>query len=162
MIDPAGLLQETMSERPASDQLVITCVFTVQPGVLWTLFTDQRHFSAWWGVRGAKCTRCELDLRVGGAWRTEVTMPDDGNVIVIGGEYLAIEPTHRLVFTWRFGDPPDASPASEVTLDFAARGRGSELRLFHRSIPPGMADGHEGGWRSAIDSLVDHIKAEGL
>ncbi|MEO0680509.1 MAG: SRPBCC domain-containing protein [Pseudomonadota bacterium] len=162
MIDPAGLLNQTMVERPAEDARRITRVFTVQPGVLWRLFTDAKHFSGWWGSQGATCTRCELDLRVGGAWRTEVTGDDSGQVYIIGGAYLAIEPPHRLVFTWRFGDPPNASPTSEVTLDFAARGRGSELRLHHRSLPPDMAASHEAGWLSAIESLVEHISAEGL
>ncbi|MEM1313773.1 MAG: SRPBCC domain-containing protein [Pseudomonadota bacterium] len=162
MIDPAGILRDSGVERPAPDALAITRVFTVQPGVLWTLFTDPARFAAWWGPKGATCTECALDLRPGGAWRTVIRGDDSGEIHVIRGVYVEVEAPHRLVFTWFFGDAEPSGPVSEVTLDFAARGRGSELRLFHRSLPPEMADNHERGWLGAFESLDDHIIAEGL
>ena len=123
---------------------------------------DPGHFAKWWGPRGATCTRCDIDLRVGGAWRTDI-LGESGETHVLRGEYREIEKPHRLVFTWTFGRPEDGPrPITEVTLEFGARGRGSELRVFHRDLPPDMADSHERGWLGCFTCLDDYAAEKGL
>ena len=57
---------------------------------------------------------------------------------VAHGEYLDIEPPHRIRFTWRWeSEPADTHPSApsivEVTL--TPDGDGTLLRLVHRGIP---------------------------
>ena len=153
MIQPAAMLGEALASRPDARSLEIQRVFTVRPEVLWDMFTMPAHFSRWWGGGKARCTKCEIDLRVGGAWAAAMEFPD-GDVAEVAGEYLEIEPKSRLRFTWRWTHMAGGSPDSVVTLTFAARGEGSLLTLLHRDLPEEKVDQHEKGWLSALESLA--------
>lgn len=138
--------------RPAA--LEMTRVFTVAPEVLWRALTDPARLALWWGPRGTRCTACALDLRPGGAWRTDMRAAD-GSEWVLHGVCAEVSPPHRLVYSWAIG--AETAPGSTVTLDIAARGRGSELRLRHEGLAPEAREGHERGWTGAFESLGDHL-----
>src|SRR5262245_34419576 len=47
----------------------LTRVFDAQRDLVFKVWTDPRYVALWWGVDGATNPHCELDVRVGGAWR---------------------------------------------------------------------------------------------
>ncbi|MGH7654945.1 MAG: SRPBCC family protein, partial [Gemmatimonadaceae bacterium] len=92
-------------------------------------WTDPAAIRLWNARGGLRVPVAEVELRVGGAYRIDMTAPD-GTVHRISGEYLEIDQPKRLVYTWHAaGDP--ASSSSIVTVEFIERGASTEIRLRH-------------------------------
>jgi uncharacterized protein YndB with AHSA1/START domain len=61
-------------------------------------WTEPAHLARWWGPKGFTNPICEVDLRVGGAWRIVMRAPN-GAEYPGGGVYREIVKPERLVFT---------------------------------------------------------------
>lgn len=114
------------------------------PEVVFPYFTDPARMVSWMGVAAL------LDPRPGGTFRVEA----NGRDVVIG-EYLEVDPPHRVVFTWGFeGAEPFVEPGStrvEVTLE--SDGDGTRLTLSHHGLPDGARDAHAQGWSHYLARL---------
>ena len=95
-----------------------------------------------------------FDLRVGGRYRFgfRTAVEDHGYV---GGEFVAIEPPARLIYTWMW-EPPDPHAGMEtlVTVELTADGDDTELVLTHESFASEEAcSRHRSGWTGAFGRL---------
>jgi len=120
--------------------------------VVFDAWTTGELLAAWFVCDPSWTARVEIDCRVGGAYRIE--MFDDGRSVGLArGEYVALEPPHRLAFTWTSEGPVGVS-ASLVTVELRPHPTGCELILVHDldpETPAGRA--HERGWRGCLDCL---------
>jgi uncharacterized protein YndB with AHSA1/START domain len=87
-------------------EIVITRVFDAPRHMVFDAYTKPELLKRWLGVRaGWELAVCEVDLRVGGAyryvWRNERKNMNMG----AGGVYREIVPPERLVCTESFDDP---------------------------------------------------------
>ena len=83
---------------PSDLEVAVTRRFEAPAALLWETFTTPRFVLRWWGPSFAPLTDCEIDLRVGGAWRY-VLAHEGGAEIVFSGTYLEIDPLRRIVST---------------------------------------------------------------
>jgi uncharacterized protein YndB with AHSA1/START domain len=115
------------------------------PEMVFPYFTDPGRMVDWMGVAAM------LDPRPGGTFRVEA----NGRDIVLG-EYVEVEPPHRVVFTWGFDGPdPFVAPGStrvEVTLQ--PDGDGTVLTLVHHGLEDGARDPHAEGWTHYLARLA--------
>jgi uncharacterized protein YndB with AHSA1/START domain len=79
-------------------ELVIERVFDAPPELVFQAWTQPAHLARWWGPKGFTNPVCEVDLRVGGAWRIVMRAPN-GVEYPGGGIYREIVVPERLVFT---------------------------------------------------------------
>jgi uncharacterized protein YndB with AHSA1/START domain len=115
--------------------------------------TDPRHLPQWWGPRGFTTEVIELDLRVGGRFRFAMH-PPDAERFPPRGEYLEIDPPHRLAhtFTWEEPDPDDV----ETVVTVAFHQRGASTRLLVDQGPfatQARRELHERGWTESLERL---------
>jgi uncharacterized protein YndB with AHSA1/START domain len=69
---------DAKASAPASAvkrEVVITRVFDAPRGLVFKAWTDPEHMARWWGPKGFTNPICELDARVGGAWRIVMRSP---------------------------------------------------------------------------------------
>jgi uncharacterized protein YndB with AHSA1/START domain len=115
------------------------------PEVVFSYFTDPARMVNWMGVAAL------LDPRPGGTFRVEA----NGRDVVIG-EYVEVDPPHRVVFTWGFeGADPFVAPGStrvEVTLE--RDGEGTLLTLLHHGLAADASDAHAEGWTHYLARLA--------
>ena len=122
------------------------------PDAVFTYFTDPDKHRRWYGVD------VELDPRPGGAYRIMVAPQ-----VWARGEYLAVEPPHRLLLTWGWEGNLDlphtlqAVPPGSSTVEFrfVPDGDGTIIRVRHTGLPTedsGWA--HRLGWDSYLPRLV--------
>jgi uncharacterized protein YndB with AHSA1/START domain len=115
------------------------------PEVVFPYFTDPTRIVNWMGLAAL------LDPRPGGVFRIEA----NGRDVVIG-EYVEVDPPHRVVFTWGFeGADPFVAPGStrvEVTLQ--RDGDGTLLTLLHHGLAGGTRDAHAEGWTHYLARLA--------
>lgn len=125
-------------------------------------FPAQRVFEAWLNPEFAsrwlfatptgKIVRAEVDARVGGRY-TFVDRRGDEDVEHTG-EYLEIEPPHRLVFT--FGVPKSSKDFDRVTVEITPQGDGCELTLT-QVMKPEWAEWTrrtQKGWTSILENMA--------
>jgi uncharacterized protein YndB with AHSA1/START domain len=112
---------------PSDRELVITRAFKTSAQTLFDMWTKPEHVRQWYGVRSTTVTVCEIDLRVGGAWRWVSTLPD-GAQLAFSGVFREIDPPHRLQRTEIFEGMP--GPGALVTFTFDERD-GETIQMLH-------------------------------
>jgi uncharacterized protein YndB with AHSA1/START domain len=120
------------------------------PETVFGYFTDPEKYRRWKGLEA------DLDARPGGIYRVMMV-----SGVWCEGEYLVVEPPHRLVFSWGwkgdrlpsgFADVPAGSTTVEVT--FVADGDGTIIRLRHTGLPTEDAlNVHLWGWTTYLGRL---------
>ena len=122
------------------------------PAQVFSFLSEHDKFLRWMG------RALHIDARPGGIFRL-----DPNGKEIIRGEFLEVDPPHKLVFSWGFEvgdmDVPPGSTVVEITL--TPDGDGTILRLTHRDLPRegDVRPRHEAGWIHHLGRL--QIVAEG-
>jgi uncharacterized protein YndB with AHSA1/START domain len=107
---------------PGERGILISRVVDAPRDLVFKAFTDPKHLIQFWGPKGFNCAYCEVDLRVGGAFRIQMRGPDGINYPATG-TYRDIDPPKRIVYagTADEGHPCGGGlpPRSVVTMTFA-------------------------------------------
>jgi uncharacterized protein YndB with AHSA1/START domain len=107
-----GKLQITV---PSERELAMTRVFDAPRSLVFDAWTKPELLKRWLGVRGGwTFAVCEVDLKVGGAYRFVWRGPD-GREMGMGGVYREIVRPERLVATEKFDDPWYEGEALDTT-----------------------------------------------
>jgi uncharacterized protein YndB with AHSA1/START domain len=102
---------------PSDREITLTRLFNAPRHLLFEAMTRPEHIRQWWGNLNESYSVpvCEVDLRLGGAWRF-VNRTPKGQLVAFYGVYREIAPPDRLVFTEIFEQYPDTE--SVVTAVF--------------------------------------------
>lgn len=152
-------MPQAAAARAASEGHVLRMEreFKAPPERVFAAFTDPRLFAQWWGPEGMACPVCEIDLRVGGKWRTCMrgTMGEHW----VSGVYREIAPPRRLAFTWAWEENGVRGHETLVELEFLPAGGNTRLVLNHRGFESADSrDKHGHGWGSSFDCLDQHLQ----
>jgi len=108
-----GTLQIT---TPTEREIVMSRVFDAPRNLVFEAWTKPELLKRWLGARGGwSMVVCEVDLRVGGAYRFVWRGPD-GAEMGMGGVYREIVSPERLVATESFDDPWYPGEAIDTTV----------------------------------------------
>ncbi len=113
------------------------------PEVVFPYFTDPELMVTWIGERA------ELEARPGGTFALDFVG------VAARGNYVAVEPPSRVVFTW--GIPEDSSMppgSSTVEVVLVAEGDDTIVNLTHRNLPDDREPSHREGWEGCLVALV--------
>src|SRR3979490_2468918 len=83
---------------PTDEQILITREFDAPKHLVYKAWTTPELVKQWWHAKRGEVTVAEIDLRVGGKWRS-VMVTDGGVVVGFHGEYLELVPNERIVVT---------------------------------------------------------------
>ncbi len=157
---------------------VITRLLNAPVPLVFKVWTDPRHLSQWWGPKPFTTPLCEIDLRVGGAYRIVMRSPE-GIDYPLKGFYREIVEPERLVMTMDLSDHPEewydqvlpnrprgVKPALEAlqTVTFEAiagrtkltiRTRFDSVAIRNAMVKLGMNE----GWSQSLDRLEEHLVA---
>jgi uncharacterized protein YndB with AHSA1/START domain len=95
---------------------------------VWRAWTDPQELAAWWGPHGYTNPVVEADMRPGGRLRIVMRSPDGVDFPAVG-EFLAVEPPSRLVFTDDVGDEAPAEWRASLDEKRPSSPPGSPLRI---------------------------------
>src|SRR5689334_22504936 len=88
---------------PADRDIVLSRAFDAPRHLVFAALTRPELLRRWYGARGWSLVECEVDLRVGGAWRF-VSRGPGGATMTQRGRYREILAPGRLVHTEIFDD----------------------------------------------------------
>jgi uncharacterized protein YndB with AHSA1/START domain len=135
-----------VANAKTADAVEVAVRIGASPETVFDFFTDPDRMIQWMG-RSA-----ELDPRPGGAFRCDI----NGRSIA-AGEYVELEPPHRLVLSWGWEGEDAITKPGTSTVEVRLRGDGedTELTLVHRDLPSDeAAEKHGHGWRHYLDRLA--------
>jgi uncharacterized protein YndB with AHSA1/START domain len=112
MVAGSGTAKVTL---PADKQILITREFDAPKELIWKAWTTPELVRQWWHANRGEVTVAEIDLRVGGKWRSVMITTDGGIEVGFHGEYREIEPHDRLVSTEAYEGVPN--PDENATLN---------------------------------------------
>ncbi len=130
----------------------ITRTFDAPPDAVFAAWTTPTQFGRWFGTESTKVEDVSMDVRVGGAWKARMILPD-GNEIGWHGSYQEVEAPSRLVMT--LSDRP-GDQFELVTVELRSAGGGTEMTFTQSggNMPPENYAQAEDGWRSFFDDLA--------
>jgi uncharacterized protein YndB with AHSA1/START domain len=161
MTSPGSLKVATPSDR----EIVMTRVFDAPRTLVWEALTTPALLKRWLlGPPGWTMTTCEMDLRVGGAYRYQ-WRKDDGTVMGMGGVLRDVVAPERLTATERFDQPwyPGEGLVSQVlteadgktTITMTLRYESKEARDM--VVKSGASTGMEMGYARLAELLAGSL-----
>lgn len=107
---------------PSDTEIVMSRGFDAPRHLVFAACTTPELLRRWHGARGWQLVFCEVDLRVGGAYRF-VSRGPDGTDMGFGGVYTDVVVPERLEYTESFDDQwyPGESVVSTVFVEHAGR-----------------------------------------
>jgi uncharacterized protein YndB with AHSA1/START domain len=149
---------------PSDREIRLTRLFDAPRQLVFEAMTRPEHVKQWWGRLGDgySVPVCEIDFRVGGAWRF-VSQHPRGEA-AFHGEYREINPPGRVVFTEIFEQFPDS--VSVVTAELSEEGgktrltatvRYPSLEVRDMVIASGMSRG-AGISYDRLEDLVEELQ----
>lgn len=137
------------------NEFVITRRFNAPRDLVFRIWTEPSHLKKWICPKDFIVLDVEVDLAVGGKWRSGMRAPD-GAEYYMNGVYQEIKRPERLVFThsWEDETQPGHIPGHEtlitITLDEI---HGVTTMVFHVAGLTSVEgrDGQRMGWSQAFD-----------
>jgi uncharacterized protein YndB with AHSA1/START domain len=142
----------------AARYIVIERVLDAPPALVFQCWTDPVHMARWWAPHGFTNPVCELDVRVGGAWRTVMRAPD-GTEYPCHGVYQEVVPNQRLVFT-NIATDAAGKPVLDgrTTVTFSPHNGKTKMTVSTGAIAlvdyaAAYLEGMQAGWTQSLERL---------
>jgi uncharacterized protein YndB with AHSA1/START domain len=145
---------------PTDEQILITREFDAPRHLVYKAWTTPELVRRWWNARRGEVTTCEIDLRVGGTWRS-VMVTEDGFEVAFHGEYREIVPNERIVSTEVYEMPDTPDPEGTLnTMTLAETDGRTTLTILVQAPSKEVRDaiidsGMEAGMQDALDLLEE-------
>ena len=165
----AGLAEPPISMAAETLEIVMTRMIDAPRALVWKAWTDPAHIVRWWGGVDCRATDASVDLRVGGAFRLGLFIPD-GSMVPCSGVFRDIVHPERLVIDGDVGDTGERTPCggglppgARVTVRFEEAGDQTKLTIVTR-FPTGAAlaaaldSGYDVGWPACLDRLTNYVR----
>jgi uncharacterized protein YndB with AHSA1/START domain len=125
-------------------ELVMSERIRATPDQVFRYLVEPDKLVRWMGVEA------QIDPRPGGAFWLDVTGEN-----IAAGNYVEVDPPHRVVFTWGWEGSAEVPPGSStVAFTLTAEGDETIVELVHSGLPGGQGDEHVRGWTYFVGRLV--------
>ncbi len=144
---------------PSDREIRMERIFDAPRALVYDAFTQPKLLKRWFGPDGWSLTTCEVDLRVGGAWRFVLTGPG-GARMGMSGEWQELNPPFGSVHVERFDDYPGESVVTSVLTETDGRTTLTATVLYPSKevrdivIASGMANGAGQSYDKLADTLA--------
>lgn len=141
---------------PSDEQILIERRFAAPRHLVYEAYTTPELVRRWWAGRRGEVTTCEIDLRVGGAWRY-VMLAHGRFEVAFHGEYREIVAGERIVSTEVFEGLPDAEALTATT--FTEHVGHTTLAILVTHASREHRDGHlNSGMESGMNESLDLLE----
>ncbi len=141
---------------PSDHEIVLTRVFDAPRQLVFDAISKPELLKRWFGPHGHSLVVCEVDFRVGGAWRFVLESPD-GRSMGMSGVYHEIVPAERTVHTEGFDDYPGDSVITTVLTEHDGKTTLTATALYEsQEVRDAVVEsGMEHGAAETYDRLAD-------
>jgi uncharacterized protein YndB with AHSA1/START domain len=147
----------TTNVQPGSAErdLRITRVFDAPRALVFEAWTKPEHVKRWFCPNGFTVSACEMDFRVGGAYR--LCMSGFGNEHWVHGVYREIVVPERIVFTGILESDGNETLTTATFADEAGKTRLTVHQTY--SLETDSTRGARQGWTQTLEHLAEYVAA---
>ena len=129
------------------DAIVREIRIEARPEIVFEYFVDPERLVRWMG------SKATLEPHPGGVFRVDYG-PGYG---AARGEFLAVEPHRRVVFTWGWEDPSDPVQPGQSMVEIIIEpiDGASQLTLRHSGLVGASRRSHDEGWAKFLSRLAE-------
>jgi uncharacterized protein YndB with AHSA1/START domain len=128
-------------------------VMPAEPEVVFGEWLDPESLQEWMCPRPVRVVEVTVEPYVGG--RVHFDVDDSGTRVLISGQFLAIEQSRLLRFTWSNSNWADPSAVSIVEVTFEPAGDGETfMSIEHTLLPASEFDNFHNGWILTIEQFA--------
>jgi uncharacterized protein YndB with AHSA1/START domain len=152
----AQVAQVTLVERKSEREAVVRRTFDFPAQAVFDAWAKQDHFKQWWTPKSSGMTllSCDMDVRVGGAYRLQFEHPAFDQPMTVFGTYTEVVPASRLVWT-----NEESGAVSVTTLTFEEH-HGKTNLMMHENHPTKAAlDESFGGTEACMPEQFEQLDA---
>ncbi len=134
-----------------SDVVEVSVHIAAPPEMVFEYFVDPERYVSWMG------SDATMQPVSDGTYRVRIR---DG--VEARGRFVAIDPPHRVEFTWGWTVDNDVPPGStRVVVTLTEEDGGTRVILRHHGLPSeGQRDHHRDGWVHYLDRLVTRASGQ--
>jgi uncharacterized protein YndB with AHSA1/START domain len=118
-----------VSETHRGMKLELRRSLPAPPSRVFEAFADPSQLCRWWGPAGFTIPSLRFEPRRGESYRIEM-QPPEGDAFFLSGEFRAVDPQRRLVFTFRWEKPDPDDLDNLVELSFEEVAGSTEAVMF--------------------------------
>lgn len=146
-----------MSGHPTGLFLELKCLLRGPGARVFEALIEPDALAMWWGPAGFTTPEIAIDPTIGGAYRLGM-QPPEGDMFLLTGRFLEIEPPSRLVYTFRWEEPDPDDQDTTVELSLREAGDATELALRQGEFATeARLELHRQGWTDGLEKLRDVI-----
>ena len=135
-------------------------VLRAPPERVYRAFLDPEAMAKWLPPHGFTCKVLHMDARVGGSFKMAFTNFGNGGGNSFGGEYLALVPSEKIVYTDRFDDP-NLPGTMTTTITLKPVMCGTELLAVQEGIPTVIpVEMCYLGWQESLTQLAALVEPD--
>jgi uncharacterized protein YndB with AHSA1/START domain len=131
--------------------VTVTRTLKARPQLVFDAWTSAESLQEWFFPRPGFVAEATCNPVVGGRYRVVGVMPAGAEEIV--GEYVTIEPPHRLVFTFESRHAGEDTTLVTVTLKPGDDDETTDMTILHERISDRFGIAAPRGWGSMLDKL---------
>jgi uncharacterized protein YndB with AHSA1/START domain len=129
----------------------VTRTLKASPEQVFDAWTNADRLQQWLCPDPGFVAEATCDPVVGGRYRIVKIL--DSGADEVTGEYLVVDPPHRLVFTW--AADTTLNRTTQVTVTLRPDGDATEMTILHERLPTQpIHDGAQRAWSSICDRLA--------
>ena len=159
--DPSSGTNRTTVDRRSERELVVTRTFNGPARIVFEAWTNPDLFKRWWAPKsfGLTILSCELDVRVGGAYRLVFGHASSEQPVAFFGRYIEVTPYSRLVWT----NDEGGEGGAVTTVIFEEKGDATlvviqDLYPSKEALNNAIASGSTSGWSEQFDQLDEFVE----
>jgi uncharacterized protein YndB with AHSA1/START domain len=153
---PSSMKDRTSLERRSDRELVVTRTINAPPRIVFEAWTKAELLQRWWVPKsfGLTLLSCELDVRVGGAYRLVFRHSAAQEPMAFHGRYLEVTPPSRLVWT-----NEEAGGNGQITTVTFEERAGQTLLIMHDLYPSkdALDEAIRSGSTSGMDETFNQL-----
>ncbi len=128
----------------------ITAHVEASPDRVYHALTDADALTAWYWPSSVE-PKATSDPSVGGSFGLTTANAEMG----FDGEYLELDPPHRIVQSWHWAGDDDAS---RVTIDLTPADGGTDIVVVHDQLDAATVEPYKEGWQSCFERLPAYLQ----
>jgi uncharacterized protein YndB with AHSA1/START domain len=137
--------------QPSGSELHLEKILVVPYERVFAAFVDADQLRRWWGPAGFTVPELRFDAVEGTDYRIAM-QPPAGHAFHVSGTFRAVEPPHRLSFTFNYEEPDPDDQETVVTLTFRPTEGGTRVILDQGPFKTAARlDLHRDGWTETLE-----------
>jgi len=150
------------SDGKVGTEVNFTRILDAKPELVYKMWTEPKHFAAWFGPHGFTCPRCELELEVGGKIAIDMKS-SQGELFPNRGIFKELNPPNSLTFEFNVQNEREKTvmtTRTSVTIEeYEGKTRMKVTSLVIHMLPEAApyVEGMNEGWKQTLDRFEEHV-----